>query len=73
LSATAGEAGDRNSQTTTQQYIPSIKTESLYVNSGNVNGIDINTLKTSGNIKDINLYLSDKYNTSNQIYDLAYS
>jgi len=60
-----------NSNITTQQYIPSIKTEAIYVNSGNINGIDINNLKTSGNIIENGLSLSSKYITSNQIYNLS--
>ena len=60
-----------NTHITTQQYIPSIKTEAIYVNSGNINGIDINNLKTSGNIIENGLSLSSKYITSNQIYNLS--
>ena len=60
-----------NSNIQTQQYISSLKTDNLYVNSGNINGIDINNLKTSGSIKENNINLSDKYITSNQIYNLT--
>jgi len=67
---TAGQ-GFINTNITTQQYIPSIKTEAIYVNSGNINGIDINNLKTSGNIIENGLSLSSKYITSNQIYNLS--
>jgi hypothetical protein len=60
-----------NSNIQTQQYISSLKTDYLYVNSGNINGIDINNLKTSGNIIEDGLSLSSKYITSNQIYNLS--
>jgi hypothetical protein len=55
----------------TQQTIPDLYTSNLYVNSGNINGIDINNLKTSGNIIENGLSLSSKYITSNQIYNLS--
>jgi hypothetical protein len=60
-----------NSNITTTQTIRTLATETLYVNSGNINGIDINNLKTSGNIIENGATLSSKYITSNQIYNLT--
>ena len=48
-----------------------LSTSNIYVNSGNINGIDINNLKTSGNIIENGLSLSSKYLTSNHIYNLS--
>jgi hypothetical protein len=46
-------------------------TSNLYVNSANINGIDINNLKTSGNIIENGSILSSKYLTSNHIYNMT--
>ena len=62
-----------NSNITTLQYIPSLKTDNLNINSGNINGMDINILKTSGNIIENGSILSSKYLTSNHLYNLAYT
>jgi len=60
-----------NSNITTLQYIPSLKTDNLNINSGNINGMDINILKTSGNIIENGSILSSKYLTSNHIYNMT--
>ena len=60
-----------NSNISTLQYIPSLKTDNLYINSGNINGIDINNLKTSGNIIENGSTLSSKYLTSNHLYNMT--
>jgi hypothetical protein len=59
-----------NSNIETIQIIPNLFTSNLYVNSGNINGVDINNLKTSGNIIENGLSLSSKYLTSNNLYNI---
>ena len=74
-----------NSNIQTRQFITSLDTNylfssnisslnlftsNLYVNSGNINGVDINNLKTSGNIIENGLSLSSKYLTSNNLYNI---
>jgi hypothetical protein len=60
-----------NSNILDTQYISSLKTDNLNINSGNINGIDINNLKTSTNIIENGSTLSSKYLTSNHIYNMT--
>jgi hypothetical protein len=65
-----------NSNITEQQYIPSLKCDTLNLNTGNItniNGITANELITSGKIKENNKFLDATYLTSNHLYNLAYN
>jgi hypothetical protein len=65
-----------NSNITSQQYISSLKCETLDLNTGNItniNGITANELITSGKIKENNKFLDATYLTSNHLYNLAFN
>ena len=65
-----------NSNITTQQYIPSLKVNNLYLNNGNIsniNGISVNEIIASGKIKQNNQLLDNIYLTSNHLYNLSYN
>ena len=65
-----------NSNITTQQYISNLKCDNLYLNNGNVSGINyvnVNNIVADGRIKENNKFLDTTYLTSNHIYNLAYN
>lgn len=65
-----------NTNITTQQYISNLKCDNLYLNNGNVSGINyvnVNNIVADGRIKENNKFLDTTYLTSNHIYNLAYN
>lgn len=65
-----------NSNITGQQYISSLKCETLDLNTGNItniNGIAANELIANGKIKQNGILLDNTYLTSNHLYNLAYT
>jgi len=65
-----------NTYNSNQQYIPSLKSDTLDLNTGNItniNGITANELITSGKIKENNKFLDATYLTSNHLYNLDYA
>ena len=68
--------GFLNTNITTEQYIKTLKCDTLNLNTGNIsniNGITANELITSGKIKENNKFLDATYLTSNHLYNLAYN
>ena len=65
-----------NTNITTQQYISNLKCDNLYLNNGNISGINyvnVNNIVADGRIKENNKFLDTTYLTSNHIYNLAYN
>ena len=65
-----------NTYNSNQQYIPSIKCETLDLNSGNitaVNTINVNTINISGKVKQFGNYLDDTYLKPEDLYNLSYN
>ena len=65
-----------NSNITGQQYISSLKCDTLNLNTGNIaniNGVAANEIIAQGKIKQNNILLDDIYLTSNHLYNLAYN
>ena len=65
-----------NSNITGQQYISSLKCDTLNLNTGNIaniNGVAANEIIAAGKIKQNNILLDDTYLTSNHLYNLAYN
>ena len=65
-----------NSNITTQQYIPSLKCDTLNLNTGNISNINYitaNEIISAGKIKQNNILLDNTYLSSNHIYNLSYN
>ena len=65
-----------NTYNSNQQYISSLKCDTLNLNTGNIaniNGIAANEIIAAGKIKQNNILLDDTYLTSNHLYNLAYN
>ena len=68
--------GFLNTHITTEQFIPNFKCDNLYLNNGNISGINyvnVNNIVADGKIKENNKFLDTTYLTSNHIYNLAYN
>ena len=65
-----------NSNIKTQQYISSLKSDTLDLNTGNItniNGISANEFIANGKIKQNGILLDNTYLTSNHLYNLTYN
>jgi len=65
-----------NTYNTNQQYISSLKSDTLDLNTGNItniNGISANELIANGKIKQNGILLDNTYLTSNHLYNLNYT
>jgi hypothetical protein len=65
-----------NTYNTNQQYISSLKSDTLDLNTGNItniNGISANELIANGKIKQNGVLLDNTYLTSNHLYNLNYT
>jgi hypothetical protein len=65
-----------NYNITTEQYIKTLKCDTLNLNTGNIsniNGIIANEIIANGKIKQNNILLDNTYLTSNHLYNLAYN
>jgi len=65
-----------NTYNSNQQYISSLKSDTLDLNTGNItniNGIAANELIANGKIKQNGILLDNTYLTSNHLYNLAYT
>lgn len=65
-----------NSNIQTEQYIKTLKCDTLNLNTGNItniNGITANELIANGKIKENNKFLDTTYLTSNHLYNLTYN
>ena len=68
--------GFLNSNTTNQQYLSNLKCDNLFLNNGNITGVNnitTNTLNISGKIQQFGNYLDDTYLRPEDLYNLTYT